>query len=821
MPGEAAARSSRYFLKLALLAMAGLFACAAAARDFAIRYHERIELLNPASAERVSFVAYGRQFDLLLESNAGIVAMSHSASRALKPTLNLYRGRLAGHADSWVRLSETDDRLSGAIWDGTELWLIDTQERLADYLLTTDATHASDNVIFRLSEVSGALGDAIGEMSLELAAGANTTMPSIAAASFGPQPGRVLDIGLVATTDFAEDHGANARDVLLETFNVIEGIFITQVGVQLRAAEISILDSTPADLQEKDPQTLLNNFADYKVRTAELLPLGLAHLFVARDLDDLNPPTRTVGMANLGVLCDSRFGVGITQATHATILNAVIAAHEFGHNFGAPHDAQEGSVCEAESSNFIMAAKISGSTRFSQCSIEQMQPEISSAGCMRDIPPTDLQLTVSSPPPQQVHERDTVRFSVVLSNNSNTHVAGVELNATSDTLSRLALNASAIEGGYCDGTRTLNCVWPWFPAGASVILDMSAVAETPGDGVVDISVDSLHELDASDNALHFDINVQPLAELVSLLTPANAALHPGESRRFEAAVFNSGDARATGVLVYIEADAALELHGNELNNCTLNNAGDASVFSCPIGTLTASQSLSFGFSARVPADIDLAEIADDPTAGIRVYASSDQTSLNDADAGAQSVITIGESISDLSVTIDGPNLISLGEESVWEIVVENHGPDLAESVRIFDNDSSRMLPSEAVHIESNIGTCSMNGSNTEFDCSVPTLGVGESARITLTASATQQGQFFWIEATAESAAPDSDRGNNQTSLLIAANEELATSEPDNTATDSSETDDDSGGGSTGPAMLILLAALTIVRRRYIWSLYQP
>ena len=810
---QATAALFRSLTMIALCVATCLCATASSARDFAISYYERPDIHRSANMERLSLTAYGRQFDLLLESNAGILA-TEPASQSLRHErrVSLYRGVIAGYDDSWARISDSNGQLSGAIWDGNELWLVESSDRLAEYLGPGHSRSTRETIIFRLSEVSGSMGDLVG--------GGGEPKPATSLATFGPQPGRILDIGLVASADFLAEHGSQANDVLLEMFNVVEGIFITQVGVQLRATQIKLLDANPAGLEATDPTALLNYFSEHKARDTELAPLGLAHLFVSRDLDDLDPPIRTVGIANLSVVCDRRYGVGVTQATHATILDALIAAHEIGHNFGAPHDAEAGSVCEVESSDHIMAPKISGSTRFSQCSIEQMQPEIVSAGCMREIPPTDLQLTTDSPPPTPVSERQTPEFEFVLSNLSNTHVAGIELNATSVGLSRLSVNMDAIDDGYCEGRAALRCIWPWFPAGASTVLKITGTAENAGPGSLEISVDSLHELDASNNSLSFDFEILPLAELLSLVTPGSAALHPGESKRFEAAVSNRGAADATDVTAYISLGPGLELTDNELRGCSTVHEPNGVVHACPIGTLGAGRSWSFGFTAAVPLEIDPVAMAQQPTSVVAVYATSAAIALSEADRSASATVTIGEQIADLEVSIDGPGLVEVGTQAAWEITVINQGPDPAESVRVFDDDPARTLPVNAVRIEASKGDCALSGANTEFDCTIERLDVGEQATITLTATPEQTGPYFWIDVASESSAPDSNPGNDNTSILVAASAGEAATPEINAAGSNTADSDDSGGGSTSLLMLLTLGALGAYRRQHALELYR-
>ena len=62
-----------------------------------------------------------------------------------------------------------------------------------------------------------------------------------------------------------------------------------------------------------------------------------------------------MGVAYSSALCSTRFGAGLSEGNAGAMFDSLVAAHEIGHNFGAPHDGKAGSACESEMGDFIMA----------------------------------------------------------------------------------------------------------------------------------------------------------------------------------------------------------------------------------------------------------------------------------------------------------------------------------------------------------------------------------------------------------------------------------------------------------------------------------
>ena len=66
---------------------------------------------------------------MTLTRNDALTRNLPAAVQARLGAAEFYTGTLAGNDDSWVRLTRTGAALSGALWDGAELYAIEQFER--------------------------------------------------------------------------------------------------------------------------------------------------------------------------------------------------------------------------------------------------------------------------------------------------------------------------------------------------------------------------------------------------------------------------------------------------------------------------------------------------------------------------------------------------------------------------------------------------------------------------------------------------------------------------------------------------------------------
>ncbi len=380
--------------RIAAVFIACLLALPAAAQSARILSHDTLVFGQApmrgqqAPPGRLGFSAFGRAFELDVESNAALLESLDAAARASASGIdNLFlRGTLVGDSGSWARLSRIDGRWTGGFYDGIELYLVDHAANVAD-LLATPARPGS-TVIYRFSDLvlPGLVDDFISVADSYRPKRPRADYAAFLAhlrANLGKAAGatRELRLTVVTDTEYTAVHTTSADAVTASRVNFVDGIYSAQLGVQITATTLRNLTAN-GSLTVTDGSALLGAFRTYMSSgDGSSIPKGgLNQLFSGKDFDG-----NVVGVAYLGVLCNSSFGYGVNQVRAANNTTALTIAHEMGHNFGAPHDGQTGSACVAQTGSWLMSPSINGSSTFSPCTLVEMADNVAAATCLVDI----------------------------------------------------------------------------------------------------------------------------------------------------------------------------------------------------------------------------------------------------------------------------------------------------------------------------------------------------------------------------------------------------------------------------------------------------
>jgi hypothetical protein len=722
-------------LKMSLYAFVA-FACSAAARaePSRITYFERLgelsiadatdSALSEPQAATLTVVAFGRQLDVSVERNDRLTQRLSLGAKRRIADVALYRGTVIGLSGSWVRLTRRGGTISGAIFDGTDLYAIEQYDRVAALLVSPDPTAVGSTIIYRWQDTTGKVGDEVAD-PLSLSGGSSkniaTQLKTLGAAL---SPGRQVDLGLIADSEFARISGVATESLLLNTFNIVDGIFGAQLGVRLYVAELDILQTAGDPFTSTNPGTLLAALADYKANSPALRDLGLVHLFTGRALTLTGESERLqiIGMANLGTLCDPRLAVSLAEKASGAFPELIVA-HEIAHVFGASHDGQPGSVCQSTPADFLMAPVYNGSDQFSACTLQQMLTKIASATCVGDVPPNDLSVHPGgglNPPLLAGRE---FSGSVTIDNAGPNDAFGIEV-----TFTAIGVELSDL-GSRCSSNTpgTFVCAWYRLGEGQSAPIVFRGIGSQPGLATIDVSISSWNDPNPTNNHYRFDIDLVPAVDFATAaITASPPAVHPGETSEIKWDFVNTGPSTATDVELVIKS-----WHFDELSfsppgggTCTPDPVVMRQ-WRCPIGTMAVNDPQRFSMQVRAASSGLPAGNAVSPGVFLAVTAAQPQIG---ADLIVYPPVTIAQSIGDLGVAMSVPSAAAEGSAVEVTLVARNDGPDSAHDVALSLRDDERML--EVTDVTGNGANCVMGGLYA-VQCTLSDLAAGSSFSVTI------------------------------------------------------------------------------------------
>ncbi len=576
--------------------------------------------LGTALARSLRFDAFGQRFDINLEVNRSLLNAEQRA--LLGDRYQVYRGDIAGMPNSWVRLVIADEVPRGMLWDGTEFWAIEVAR--------DPSTNADSAFMYRLGDLQIAPGAlSCSEIGVTKNGGefAKAIMSEISAnAAQGPGATSQIDIAVIGDFEFTSDKGANTNAAMITRINNVDGIFSMQLGVQFNVGRIDTFASNNDPFTDQlDAGTLLDELSEYRNATPAQNANGLSHLFTGRDLD-----TTTVGIAWTEALCHRRFGASLTQATHNVTTDSLIAAHEFGHNFGAPHDGTSGSICESETGDFLMATSINGSDQFSSCSITQMQDDVAGAACITPLPSTDVALVAGGQPGMVLlGDSATVSFDA---NSVGTDTAnGINVDVTVPT--GVTLSSVSTTAGTCTSVAGgASCAIGTITAGSGATVTLTATTTTVGSATFDATISATVDANSNNNQAAVQFEIDPAVDMISTAA-ATAQVALNGSTIIRPSVRNSSSITATDVTVTLTPGAGINIDSaswspgtcsiaNNVATCEASSLAVQSTNTLQIGiTGTSEGSRSYSMSVSA-AETDRNGSNNDVSGQVTVGASS-------------------------------------------------------------------------------------------------------------------------------------------------------------------------------------------------------
>jgi hypothetical protein len=496
-------------------------------------------------ATSLHFNAFSRDFALELEPNGRLAGLQQRLG--LHADIGAYRGRVVGRPGSWARVVLTPAGPTGLVFDGETLYGL---EAGADR-----SAPAADGgaVMFRLADVYFAPGEIGTELDV-VAIDGTQAVAAIAqqlaqefTALAAEGANLELNLGAVADFEFSQAFGLVAETALLTRFNNVDGIFSEQLGVQITVSEIDIFTANDDPFTTSVASDLLDELANYRGATPSQDAQGLTHLFTGRDLDG-----STAGIAFFGSVCARRgsfgtrsFGSGLSEARRGAVVDSLVAAHEIGHNFGAPHDGNANAACASTPTTFLMAPSINGSDQFSACSVREIQLEIATASCLTPIGAADVAVALAQPP-QNALAGVSFNHTATVRNDGADAATGVTFAATTEQgLELVAVNTG---GASCTiGANAASCELGSIGGGAARTVTLTLRAQRAGSfdltGIVAADADA----DAADNSATVTVTAVPVVDLV--LSGTSPGIELNAQTTISAVLENAADIGATSVAV--------------------------------------------------------------------------------------------------------------------------------------------------------------------------------------------------------------------------------------------------------------------------------
>jgi uncharacterized repeat protein (TIGR01451 family) len=575
------------------------------AAEFRILRYEPLvvsEALRPLSAgptdiatrgSVMRFHAFGTDFALDLEPNERI---NGALSPALRARTVALRGSIVGRAGSWVALTRDRGRLSGMLSDGQELYTIEPAAEARPFIRNPMSSLQDDElVIYRLKDT---LTDLEGRFcGVEMRPGVSSQADVYHALTAQMQTydtaqltaTKQLEVGVVADYEFTVAHANDTEPAVLGRMNVVDMIFSSQVGVHLAVRSVTTFATDTDPFDGTVPSMVLGQLATYRRDTPAQQETGLTHLMTGRNLDG-----DTVGIAYLAGLCTTRNSASVSEANSGVTTSALIAAHEIGHVFGAPHDSEAGSACEATAATFLMAPRLNSNSTFSPCSLAQMSPNVSSRSCLSAVAQADAALVVPASAGLALNQVTVVSFSV--RSEGPAAINDVQVNVALPP--GITASGAGAESGTCQiGVSQISCTLTSIPAGSSREVQMSLIGLAEGTGTANITLTAPGDAQSANNSASLQLVTTPGADVSVGVVASNASIDVGSTSVATVTVSNLSGVTATGTRLTATLPAGLTAVSAAANSlgCTVDGAG---VFSCPAVSLPANSSQSVALTLR-------------------------------------------------------------------------------------------------------------------------------------------------------------------------------------------------------------------------------
>ena len=326
-----------------------------------VRIERGSELRTEGESTRLRLEAAGKTYDLIVTPNdmrarqyraedANMIGVSNIAA----PPVTTFKGKIAGSAESEVRLTIDGVRVEGFFQDAGGRLFIEPASKYSPLARTGDSViyrledSLKDNTFLCEADIPGKLE--IGRELLQ--AGRSDSVMTM----------RVLELATESDLEWVNIHGGavQANAEILGIMNMIEGTYSAELSLSIRVVYQHTWSSAdPYDAA--DMSGILTRFVSHWNANFGTVTRDAAHLFSAKTV------AQSRGLAYLGVICRApASSYGVSGYVGWAPGKFLVPAHELGHNFGADHvDAVQNCA------NSLMNPTLTGGTPLSFCSFSR------------------------------------------------------------------------------------------------------------------------------------------------------------------------------------------------------------------------------------------------------------------------------------------------------------------------------------------------------------------------------------------------------------------------------------------------------------------
>lgn len=513
----------------------------AAAVELRLDRMEAVGLTASAASGQTTHLQLSRrtqQLELVLEPDRDLLPGGRLG------TTQALQGRVLGRAGSWARLTRRDGRYQGVFSDGKDVYVLERAAALQGIHTPAAALDPETRVIYRLADlqVIGAFfegdttgvvrsaADTLGIVGAEIALGTTPLLPT-----------KRLDVGVLADTELVAADGTALDANIADRLAVTDGIFASQVGVRIRLANLTRVDSAADGLTSSDPNTLLDQVGAYRKAHSAQQAFGVTHLLTGRSLTGT-----TIGVAYLGAVCSRNYGASLTRARTSIAVDGLAMAHELGHLFGAPHDGDAAYACAATPETFLMAPRMNGSSTFSACSLQQMSPVVSSASCLAQVDAPDVSLSVPTSTALVQGKTATLTFTVRSSGNAT--VTGVSVTAAPPA--GVTLDSGTAAGAACTANgASLRCTLGDMASGVSQDVQLGLRSSIVGTSQLALQLAASNDSISANNQASLALVTEAGADLAASLSGDGRSVTTGTTTSLHVTLQNLGASAAPDAML--------------------------------------------------------------------------------------------------------------------------------------------------------------------------------------------------------------------------------------------------------------------------------